>query len=56
MKFVGGVRGGKKNKWLILVIIWITMLTDQLEILPFLNKLWADFDAIFRIALQWYKE
>ena len=26
------------------------------EIWPLLNKLWADFDEIFRKALQWYKE
>ena len=32
------------------------MLTVQSEIWPLLNKIWADFDEIFRIALQWYKE
>ena len=31
------------------------MLTAQSDILPLHNKLWADFDEIFRIDLQWYK-
>ena len=32
------------------------MLTVQSEIWPLLNKLQADFDEIFRIALQCYME
>ena len=40
----------------ILVAIWITRLTVQSEIRPLLSKLWADFDEIFWIALQWYEE
>ena len=32
------------------------MLTVQLEIQSLLNKLWAEFDEIFRIAQQWYQE
>ena len=38
------------------VLIRITMLTVQLETQQLLNKLWAGFDVIFRIALQWHKE
>ena len=37
------------------VAIWIIMLTAKSEIQPSLNKLWADFNKIFRIALS-YKE
>ena len=51
MKFYGGIRGGKRHKWLDLVVIQITMLAAQSEIWPILNKLWMDFDEIFRIAL-----
>ena len=32
------------------------MLTAQSEIWPLLNELWMDFNDIFRIALQKYKE
>ena len=33
------------------------MLTSESEIWPFLlTKLGVDFDEIFKIALQWYKE
>ena len=40
----------------ILVVIQITMLTVQSESWPLPNKLSADFDEMFRIALQQYKE
>ena len=59
MKFCGGIQGGKRNKWSSfgaeLAVIQITMLTVQSEIQSLLNKLWGDFDEIFRIALQWHK-
>ena len=42
----------KKNKWL----NFDGMLTAQSKIRPLLNKLWSDFDDIFRIAQQWYLE
>ena len=35
----------------LLVMIWITMLTVQLEIRPILNKLGVHSDEIFRTAL-----
>ena len=34
----------------ILVVVWIIMLTAQLEIKPLLKKLWTDVDDFFRIA------
>ena len=52
MKWSGVVKG---TSYYILVVIEITMLTAQSEIHPLLHTLWADFDEIFRIALQWYK-
>ena len=51
----GRVVKGVSTSKSILVAIRITMLTDQSEIRPSLNKSWADFDETFRIALQ-YKE
>ena len=56
MKFFGIVQGGKRNKLWDLVAIRITMLNVLSEIWPLVNKLWADFDKIVRIAVQWYKE
>ena len=56
MKFYGGVGVVTGTSDKILVAILITMLTVQSEIWPLLNKLWTDFDEIFRISLQWYKE
>ena len=38
------------------VAIQITMLTAQSKSLPLLNKLWADFDELFGIALQGHTE
>ena len=55
MKFYGGVRGVKRNKWLD-----FGSDLDHHADFPIgqrlLNKLWAGFHEIFRIALQWYKE
>ena len=52
MKFYGGVWGGKRKSDKILIAIQITVLTFQLEIQPLLNKLWAGYKEIFRVALQ----
>ena len=46
---------GKGTSDLILVVSWITMRTVQSEIEPLLNKIWADFNESFSIALQWHR-
>ena len=47
MKFYGVVQSDNRNRWLNF---------QQTEIQPLLKKLPADFEEIFRKALQWYKE
>ena len=54
--FMEGFRVIKETCDYILVAIRITMLTVQSEVQPLFNKLRADFDEIFRIALQRYKK
>ena len=51
---VSGVVKGTNDS--ILVAIQISMVNVQSEIWPLLYKLRADFDEIFKIALQWYME
>ena len=53
-KVINGLRWRKQV--IKFVVIWITMLTTRLKIWPLLNKLGANYDEIFRITLQWYKE
>ena len=38
------------------MVIQIIILTAPSEIKPLLNKIWADFDKIFKITLQLYRE
>ena len=54
MKFYGGVWDGKRNKWLHFGSDSDHHVASPTQ--PLLNKLWADFDEIFRIAVQWYNE
>ena len=57
MKFYGGIRGGKRNKWLNLGgNLDHHMLTAQSESRPLLNKLRSDFDENFGIVLQSHME
>ena len=56
MKFYGGIWGGKRNERLDSVGDLDDHADCPIGNLAITQKLWADFDEIFRIALQWCNE